>query len=335
MPERNCQTCKYFEPSATPNKGWCRNSALYAPHQSHAVAPDTLDCAGRRGNFWEAAPDMIDEPSGTARAVRAFGERQRLRLFQPPAQLVPAPAGMIASYGRGGDDPGGRDEPRAPSRSSGSGGGSRTPGTGGLSGNRTGSTQGQERTVSYQPEERYWTDYLRIALPIVGLLLMLALFWFWAAKIIGSDSSAPPTVKPQATTLVITATAPPPTATTKAGIVANGVTPTATLGADTGQPTSPSNAGATDTPAASANPTPLGAGFTVGEAVVANDDVNLRSDASSSADAIGTLAKGDELEITSEAVKSGGYFWVGVKVTSGDLTGQTGFVADKFLDPAS
>ena len=30
---------------------------------------------------------------------------------------------------------------------------------------RAGSSE--ERTVSYQPEERYWTDYLRIALPVI------------------------------------------------------------------------------------------------------------------------------------------------------------------------
>ena len=27
--------------------------------------------------------------------------------------------------------------------------------------------------MSYQPEERYWTDYLRIAFPVLGLLLLL------------------------------------------------------------------------------------------------------------------------------------------------------------------
>ena len=32
---------------------------------------------------------------------------------------------------------------------------------------------GGDRPPSYQTEERYWTDYLRIALPIAGLLLLL------------------------------------------------------------------------------------------------------------------------------------------------------------------
>ena len=51
----------------------------------------------------------------------------------------------------------------------------------------SGAPTGQERTVSYESEERYWTDYLRVALPVIGLLLMLALFWWWAQQFIGDD----------------------------------------------------------------------------------------------------------------------------------------------------
>lgn len=339
MPERVCQTCKHFEPSTARNKGWCRNPALYAPHQSHAVAPDSLDCSRRHGNFWEASPSMNDEPDGTERQRHALGSRPRLRLFQPPAQLVPAPAGMFASFGRG-DDGGNRDDPRTPGRSSGGGLSSRTPGTGsGASTNRPGLSQGQERTVSYQPEERYWTDYLRIALPIAGLLLMLALFWFWADSIIGNNSGDQPTAKPQATTIVMTATVPAPTATTNPKVTAEVVQPTPTTGADTGQPTAGPNETPTDTPAAEANPTPPGNGFRVGDIAVvseAGDGATLRTDASTSADSLGNLAAGDEVEIKKEATKKkDGHYWVYVTVNSGNLQGQEGYVADDLLQPSS
>ena len=57
-----------------------------------------------------------------------------------------------------------------------------------------------------QPE-RYWTDYLRIALPVIGLIVMLAVFIFWVQAIIGNDSNSSPTP-----TFVALTTSNPPSA---------------------------------------------------------------------------------------------------------------------------
>ena len=78
---------------------------------------------------------------------------------------------------------------------------------------RAGSSE--ERTVSYQPEERYWTDYLRIALPVVGLLILIGLFWYWASALIGDGGDQPPPTPETAAVItpINEATPAPPTAT--------------------------------------------------------------------------------------------------------------------------
>ncbi len=45
--------------------------------------------------------------------------------------------------------------------------------------------------MSDQIEDQDWTDSLRIALPAIGLLLLLALFWFWAGSLIDDGDDAP------------------------------------------------------------------------------------------------------------------------------------------------
>ena len=84
---------------------------------------------------------------------------------------------------------------------------------------------------SYQPEERYWTDYLRVALPVVGLLLMLGLFWYWASAVIG-DSGNSNKLTPTTQVALVTVTAEPTVAATNPPVIAQDVTPTPP--ADTG-----------------------------------------------------------------------------------------------------
>ncbi len=106
-----------------------------------------------------------------------------LKLFAPaqtqPA-LAPAGAGGNMMFASSQDDDAydlpergpNPDQPstRAPRSSRGGSGGAGSGGNGG----------GRQRSIQFQPEERYWSEYLRIALPIIGLLLMVGLFLYWA-----------------------------------------------------------------------------------------------------------------------------------------------------------
>jgi len=330
MPDRKCLTCKHYEPSPIRHKGWCRNPVLYSPQQSHLVDQDSLDCGHRYGNYWEAAAPDAAGPDNRAGADPTAPERRRLRFFEPRARLVAATAsaGIVArsSGGAGGDDEDGPVPP--PSRGGASGG--QPPRSGQPRANRTGMPQGQERTVSYQPEERYWTDYLRIALPVVGLLLMLGLFWYWASSVIGDDDDEP---EPTATVLaeVITVTPPPPTQAPDITVPAGEVTPTAT--GDGGAAADGEQTPPPDQPADGTEPTEeaevLGKGFEPGDVVVTQGEVNLRGEPSADGELIATLEDGTELEVTEAAVEGGEYFWIGVRVTATD---EEGYVADEFVD---
>jgi hypothetical protein len=191
--------------------------------------------------------------------------------------------------------------------------------------------------VSYQREdERYWTDYLRVALPIVGLLLLVGLLWFWLASIIGNDSENDPTPTPATSVTQIAAATS--TATTQAVIDITATTgvpagqPTATTGGEQPPPTNTPEGGEapTEAPAEEAR-------FAVDETVVTNDpNVNIRSEASSSGGDETVLFtipdQGTELVITGESeVGDDDFTWWPVYYADQDLDG---WVADDFIDPA-
>ena len=200
--------------------------------------------------------------------------------------------------------------------------------------------------MSYQPEERYWTDYLRIALPVVGLLLMLGLFWFWAANLINDDDDDEPPASVVATNTTPTAV---PTTVAAAGGETPGAAPTEIPTAppddeeDTPPPdgedeeTQPPDDEVEETPppddGEDEDPPPdegEGDGFAPGTLVEVNDDnVRFRTEpAVSDETIIRVLDNGEELTVVSGPEEGpDGLLWYEVEDTSGTV----GWVAADFL----
>jgi Bacterial SH3 domain len=193
---------------------------------------------------------------------------------------------------------------------------------------------GEERTVSYQPEERYWTDYLRIALPVLGLLLLIGLLWYWASALIGNGSEQPP-VTPQLAAVITPvneATPAPPTATAVVIAPTPGPPPTPT---PTPAPPTPTRAAAATVSSGATsgeNPCANLPTYAVGDTVKTTADVNLREGPTTDSAAITILPAGTQLEITGNFEEAGQCDWWPVKVVS---SGQTGFVIEQYLAPAS
>src|SRR5699024_10579161 len=95
--ERRCGTCRHFEPSSSWRRGWCRNTLLFAPGQSHQVQSEELDCSRGLKDFWEAPREIFEESlenAGQAN-VKLPQLSSPLKLFQPaPAQPALGAAGV-------------------------------------------------------------------------------------------------------------------------------------------------------------------------------------------------------------------------------------------------
>ncbi len=178
--------------------------------------------------------------------------------------------------------------------------------------------------MSYQAEERYWTDYLRIALPIAGLLLLLGVFWYWASSFIGDDTNNDPTTPiAEVVTTPITAESPTPTIADVVTIPVQTMAPTP----EDVEPTPASD----PTQATDTEEQPTEGTFIEGDRVVVREnDVRMRADPTTQGEIVETLAQGTELDILSSSpTDADGYNWWNVE---DPLTGNVGWVAEELVE---
>lgn len=204
-------------------------------------------------------------------------------------------------------------------------------GSGGAGGSGGGGNGGRQRSVQFQPEERYWTEYLRIALPIVGLLLMIGLFWYWASQLTDDDNGGEPitTETPGVAELITPDSTPAPTQQVV-------VPPTSTAAeepASTPEADAPADEETPVDEPVDEEPAAESGAFAVDDPALVNDDgVNLRSAATTAEDnVVATLDSGEALSILGGPTEAEEYVWWEVIVES---TGDTGFIVEDFIDPA-
>ncbi len=326
MDDRICGTCRHFEWATQTGRGWCRNPRLYTANQSQPVSEFELACATRQGDFWEASEDVLPVPLVDARESEPPVDRS---LEYDEHEVL---SGGSQMRGSGADQPRSSDDPMYAQPSN------VPPARGTLpAGSPTSTGSGGDRPSGYQTDERYWTDYLRIALPIAGLLLLLSVFWYWASSFIGDDNNG--TQTPVVAVNVTPQDAPTLTPTLQDAVVLTPALPTATTAAaqPTQAPAEPTQAPVEPTQAP-VEPTQATGddAFAVDDLVIVNEgDVNMRADPSTTGEVVDTLSQGTELRVVNAAptefTDDQGNTYAYWNVTN-EATGSTGWVAGDFLE---
>ncbi|MDQ6909033.1 MAG: SH3 domain-containing protein [Chloroflexota bacterium] len=204
---------------------------------------------------------------------------------------------------------------------------------------------GKERSLSYYTEERYWTDYAKLIVPVVVVVALLGLAWFVGTGKLRGGGSSDATATPNSTTTAASAVAStrstgasvvtgsvragtPPATTGPAGVI----TPSGVAGIPSGQATLPAGTQRAGTPGANTGITAGGSSPTlpIQKFKVANTGgtgVNLRDKPDTKAGKIVTnVPEGTEVQATGPAVDGEGGTWYPVQV--GD---KAGFIRNDFL----
>ncbi len=292
MPERKCGNCKHFEPAPMWKRGWCRNTLLFAQHQSHLVGEDDLDCNRGMGSYWEEiGSESVDVDPVMRFARPSSPDPATVGRFSRPPQRTIAPASTHPRRGpepirvrRDGVDPVERSRGRAAAAPA----------------------QPAAPTGDYSaPQEPYsWGEYLRRSYPVIGVILLLGAFWVWSARQL--STTAPPTP----TAVLVAPTAAP------AGSLAV-ITPTAVVVA-------------APAPVPSALPVPPPGVIAPGARVVVQTPggagANIRDRPTTTGTIVTARDDGTALTITGASQAADGYTWWPVQ---GDGFG--GWVAESLI----
>lgn len=203
---------------------------------------------------------------------------------------------------------------------------------------------GKERSLSYYTEERYWTDYAKLVIPVVVVIALLAGAWFIGTGKLrgGSDATVTPassagtaasstttgTRAASSVTAAGTSRAGTPAASTGAGVI----TPSGVAGIPSGQATLPAGTRGAGTPAASTGSSPAAGQGTlpIQRFKITNTDgagVNMRDKPDVGGKLVQTVPEGTEVQATGPAVDgTSGGTWYPVQV--GD---KSGYIRSDFL----
>jgi hypothetical protein len=312
MTGRKCGSCKHYEPAPIWRKGWCRNPLLYSPQQSHLVGEEDLDCERGMGNYWEtnqfSGPmpyiplHPVSVSSNPPLAAVSNDTGYRHSMTTSGGQTIFPVSGSSGYPGDPVDD----DVPPPSDRSS-------------------TDPRGRERQLDYYTEERYWTDYVRIGLPIIGVILILLVALLWIIPFFSDDDDGDDTVGSGGTaTTTIPVIAASPTTTAEAGATRS---PQIILTTPAGTTTP----GTTEQPTETTVEPPATGGEIYNGAIVAvantgGSGVNMRSTASVDGEVVTVALDGTEFTVVGEAEEADGFVWWPVEGESG-----TGYIVEDYL----
>lgn len=291
MGRRNCASCKHYERSSIARMGWCRNPELYAAHHNHLVSADDLDCDRGAGDFWQSLEESSDQASEIKRG--------------PIISVTTTGAPVYAVSGSSGYS----NDPPPPGDSGG-------PPWGG--------------DFDYYDEERTLADYARIAAPILGVIVLVILLWFWIANFLDDDNDNDDTASATATEALPTFEASPePTGETDGTASPPAVAPTPTTGDGGVAPTTGDGTGDEPTEPSDGEPggTEIYLGATVEVANTGGAGVNVRAEASTSSEVLTVFLDGTQVQVIGGPFEGESFIWW--QVTGNEVA--SGWIVEDYL----